>query len=156
VTTVTVAVSGTREFERLAKQLLKVDRKDLEEEVRQGQKHAFAGLEPLVKASAAAVLPKRGGYAPLMAADVRVDVRAQLKGAVAVRAVIYARGKIQHRDVRAVNAGLLRHPTFGNRSAKGWKTQRITPGFADAAVDQLSDDAFRESAEAVQRVLSRI
>lgn len=106
-------------------------------------------LDPLkveIPAQAFARMPKRGGYAALLEASTRVDIRIMTTSLVKATVKVSAMGKREERDVAARNKGSLRHPTFGNKSRKGWKTQRVTPGF----VDDPLDDAKRRVAKAAK------
>jgi len=94
-------------------------------------------------------LPKRGGYAAVMARAVKVSVTTGL-GRNALNARVYAVGKGEERDVRSVNSGVLRHPKFGHRSH--WYTTRVRSGFVDRPVLVLSDRVLEECADAAQRV----
>jgi hypothetical protein len=148
-----VSLHGGAELRYVAGKLRKAAARDLTRELRSGQRKAFRPLQPEIKAEAAATLPKRGGYAGIMSRAVKVSVRTGF-GPNALTARIYARGKVESRDVVAVNDGLLRHPRFGHRSH--WYAQRIRRGFVDRPVDRVADRVLNESAEAAERVLQQI
>jgi hypothetical protein len=92
-------------------------------------KETRAALRPTrqeVKASAAR-LPS--GYAPTMARSVRVATRVTAgSGGVRATVRVSARGKMETRDVRSIDAGRLRHPLFGRR--RHWYTTTVKPRFA--------------------------
>lgn len=124
----------------------------LKRELAGAQRRAFRPLEREIKASALRMLPKRGGYARIMAAAVKVSTRH-----VGLRyyVVIYARGRNELRDVRKVNAGFLRHPVFGHRRRK-WATTGVPPGFVMIPVRKLGDQLAQESLDALQRTIVEI
>ncbi len=141
------------ELRYLAGKLRKAAARDLTRELRQGQRKAVRPLQKEIKAEALATLPKHGGYNVTMSKAVKVSVTTGTgRNALTIR--VYAAGKADARDVRAVNAGILRHPLFGHR--KSWHTTKVRAGFVDRPVDRLSDQILRESAEAAERVLESI
>ena len=142
------------ELRYAAGQLRKAAARDLTRELRKGQRAAFRPLQKEIKAEAAATLPKRGGYNSVMARSVKVSVTTGT-GRTALTARVYATGKVEHRDVAAVNAGRLRHKVFGVWRRKVGPTL-VRPGFVDRPVDRLSDQVLKESADAVERVLDQI
>jgi hypothetical protein len=147
---ISTTVTGGAELRYVAGRLRKAAARDLTRELRAGQRAAFRPLEREIKVSAAARLP--GAYGPLMAKAVKVSLR-RGGGAVYV-ARVYARGKAELRDVRAVNGGTLRHPLFGDRNR--WYATRVRPGFVDRPVDHLMDRVLEQSAQAAERVLQSI
>ncbi len=146
-----LAMTGGPELRYVAGLLRKAAVKDLKAELRKGQRKAFTPLQKEIKLEAAAALP--GMYAGVMAKAVKVSVRTGFARTVfTVR--IYARGKVELRDVRSINAGRIRHPLFGNR--RRWYTTQVRPGFVDRPVDRNWDRVVDESADAVGRVLLQI
>jgi hypothetical protein len=145
-------ITGGAELRRVAANLRKGQARDLTVELRKGQRKAYAPLQAEVKANAAAMLP--GAYAAVMAKSVKVSVRSRFSAGAVITARVYARGKAELRDVRAVNAGAVRHPLFARRSR--WYVTRITPGFVDLAADRVADRVLSESADAAERVLMKI
>lgn len=150
---VSATLRGGAELRYVAGKLRKAAARDLTRELRAGQRKAFAPLQKEIKAEAAATLPKRGGYAGVMSRAVKVSVRTGF-GKNALTARVYARGRVESRDVVAVNAGILRHPRFGDR--RHWYAQRVRPGFVDRPADRLADRVLNDSAEALERVLQQI
>jgi hypothetical protein len=147
---ISTSVTGGAELRYVAGRLRKAAARDLTRELRAGQRQAFRPLEPEIKLEAAATLP--GAYGPLMARAVKVSLRRSAGAVYAAR--IYARGRAAKRDVRAVNAGTLRHPLFGNRTR--WFTTRVRRGFVDRPADRVMDRVLEESAQAAQKVLTSI
>ena len=89
-----------------------------------------------------------------MARAVKVSVRTGVANALTAR--VYARGRKELRDVARINAGILRHPTFGRRGLGQWHDQRVRRGFVDRPVDKLADRILDESADAAMYVLEQI
>lgn len=150
--TVSASVSSGAELRHVARLLRKAAAKDLTLEMRKAQREAVKPLRAEVRASAAATLPKRGGYAGIMARQVRVSTNATRPGTLSVR--IWARGKVEHRDVRTIDAGRLRHPVWGNR--RNWSTTNVVPGFASRAVDRVADRVLDEATEGIERIMLRL
>ena len=158
-----LTMTSGAELRYVAGLLRKAAARDLTRELRKGQRAAFRPLQKEIKAEAAATLPKRGGYNVVMSRAVKVSVTTGT-GRNALTARVYATGKREQRDVRRVNAGILRHPTFGRRTIKKkdgtvksmWQEQRIRSGFVDRPADKLADQVLKESADAVERVLDQI
>lgn len=144
-------IEGSAQLRKAAAEFRKAEKVDMRRELRKAVKATFVGLEPAVKKSAAASLPKAGGYAVIMSRAVKVTVKVRTTGDVGATARIHARGRAELRDVRSINAGRLRHPVFGNR--KNWTTTNVRPGFVDRPVDDIPDKALRETADAVDRVI---
>lgn len=144
-----LGVTGAVELRYVAGVLRKAGLKDLERERRKAQRDAVKPLQREIRAEAAATLP--GGYAPLMARAVRVTVQFGRPGSDVLTGRVYARGRKELRDVRAVNNGVLRHPVFGNRSR--WVPQPVRPGFVTRAVDRTWDRVYRASDDAHRRYL---
>lgn len=143
---VSLEVRGADELRKAARQLRRIATTHMTREIRGAVKSTVDQLlPPLLKASALAHLPS--GYAPLMAADLRVTTRTRLGANIGVTARIFARGEAELRDAARIDKGALRHPVFGRsrtvRAAEGesstgfrrrpnpWVTQRVTPGFVD-------------------------
>lgn len=112
------------------------------------------GLRTSIPA-AAARLPS--GYAPVMAADVAVSTSVRLAGrdpSISVR--VWAEGAPagDHRDVTAVDAGMLRHPLFGNRDR--WYDQAVRPGFASEPFANTRPDILAEIEKEWDQMVSRV
>lgn len=149
----TAGITGGAELRYVAGRLRKAAARDLSRELRAGQRKAVRPLQPAVRSSALAVLPKRGAYNATMARSVKVSTRIGITaGTVSVR--VYATGKTDLRDLVAVNNGILRHPLFGDR--KRWHLTRVPRGFVDKPFDALQERIVAESNDAIGRVLESI
>lgn len=98
--------------------------------VRKGLPGALDPLKVEIPEAARARMPTSGGYAALLAAATRVLVRIAT-GEASATVKVTAMGKRESRDIRARNRGSLRHPTYGNKSSRGWQNQRVRPGMVD-------------------------
>ena len=123
---VDLTVTGQRELDeaaaRLAKEARRFQRRISEatrDAVRNTYRPTLVGMVPQF-------MP--GGYAPVLARDLRVATTVSLAaGRVSVRVSAPTGGKFG-REVRQLEAGSLRHPLFGNRGF--WYRQRVRRGFA--------------------------
>jgi hypothetical protein len=148
-----VPVTGSVELRHVAALLRNAHAVDLEKELKQSQRAAVRPLSREIKAEALATLPGRGGYGATMSRAIRVTTSVGL-GRGTLTARVYASGKVEHRDVAAVNAGRIRHPLFGRR--KYWYVTSVASGFVDRPVARLIDRVRDEAAAGVDRVLQKI
>lgn len=146
-------MSSGVELRYVAGLLRKAAARDLTRELRKGQRAAVRPLQKEIKTEALATLPKRGGYNATMSKAVKVSVTTGT-GRKAMTVRVYARGKVENRDVVQVNRGILRHPVFGHRGR--WTVTKVRPHFVDRPIDKLSDQILKESADAAERVLKSI
>jgi len=152
VTLVRGGTSGA-ELRYLAAKFEKAAKTDLTRVLKRAQRNAVKPLQKEIKAEALASLPKRGGYNATMSKAVKTSASGGTPGRPLIVRV-YARGKVEERDVAAINAGRLRHPVFGHRST--WKVTRVRPGFVDRPVDKLADKVLEASADEVGQLLEEI
>lgn len=86
---------------------------------------------PALQATVPEFIPS--GFAPTLAAGLKVDTSVSFAGNPGVTAKVSApTGKPKGRAVVDFERGRLKHPLFGNRSH--WYTTRMKPGFAKAAL----------------------
>jgi len=146
-------VTSGAELRYVAAKLRKAAARDLTRELRQAYRKSVRPLQREIKEEAIAVLPKRGAYNITMSKAVKTSVLGGL-GRRALTVRVYARGKGEERDVRAVNAGIVRHPLFGHR--KHWYVTRVRRGFVDRAFDRVQDRILHDAADAAEKVLQEI
>lgn len=116
---------------------------------------AVPPIRRAIKASALATLPSRGGLNQWVAkAKVTAQIRRGATNAgVKIKDAKTSRG--QRHDLRAINAGFIRHPLWGNR--EHWYSQTVTPKFFDDAITDEGVDAFRRAVVvAVDRAIERV
>lgn len=147
---VDVRVQGARELRRAARQL-RMEAKHLPGELRDKVKQALDIIPPAVREETA-ILPS--GYAPLLAASLRFTKRVNTGVNAAVSMTVRGVGKVEQRDVRAINLGLLRHPTFGHRSR--WVGQRVRMGFIDKPFERAAPVIRDRISEAIEEMLRRL
>lgn len=129
-------VKGQAEL-RHVQGLLTVSPQRLQANMVTGIRGEMRKVQPEVKTEAG-TLPKRGGYARVMAAAIKAATSVRTAGHVIRASVkVSAQGKAAERDVATINAGRLRHPLFRNR--KHWFTTRVRPGFVTRPVKRLED-----------------
>lgn len=108
-----------------------------------------------VVAAIEAKMPKRGGYAGILARAVRVRVATDTGFTTAgVTLKTFADGQSRRRDVPALNRGILRKKVFGRPNR--WVTQRVPAGFWDDAMDKTSADAQRRVREVLDQTIERL
>jgi hypothetical protein len=110
-----------------------------------------------IKARALETLPHRGGLGAWVAAS-RVTTQVKLAGRTAAIRLTGGRNSRGGRsDIKAIDAGHVRAPSWGKRTDASWHTQTVAPGFftkpaseagqwvraADAAVDQALEQIRR-------------
>lgn len=94
-------------------------RRELTKAIREATKPA----KEAVKASALSKLPKRGGFAALVSASRVTNVVKTGSRSAGVQIKAVNAGD----NIRATDAGNVRHPVFGNRQT--WQDQKVTPGW---------------------------
>lgn len=94
------------------------------------------GVRKSIKARALEILPRAGGLNKWVAST-RVGVKVRTSGRSAGVQLKGGRNSAQKRsDVRAIDRGRVRAPSWGKRTAASWHTQSVTPGFfTDTAGD---------------------
>lgn len=143
----------------VARKLQEIGNKGLGKQMSKALQEAAKDLRPAVRDSAETLLPHRGGYATLMSKSLRFRQKIRTTATTAsVVLTIWAIGPREERDVRAVNAGRLRHPVHGKRRYIKWRNvgkkriripdpgqprlnpwvqQKVKVGFVDRPVDRL-------------------
>lgn len=119
-------------------------------------RRAAGPLRAAVKSMARAILPKLGGLGVWVSrANIRVSVKRSSRYAGV--SLFVGKDSIHGRtDMVAIDAGKVRHPTYGNR--KHWSLQAVTPGFATnvmhgSAADRFQADTLAAVDAAVAQVL---
>lgn len=126
-------------------------------------------LRPAIQVEAAARLPKRGGYAPLMSKSVRArtTVREDRLSAL-ISVTIYSAGKKQRRDIVKIDAGTLRHPVFGRsrRLRRGnragtyirnpWSVTAVPPRFVSDPIDDVGPRVVKAGREVVDDFINKL
>jgi hypothetical protein len=148
----TVAISA----DQFARELRAFDgRRSVVKAMRRGLSTSARPVLRGVRAYAVAILPARGGLGPWVAAatmswQIRYSARSagiKLRG---------RRGSARGRsDLQRIDAGQVRHPSWGRRGRGQWKAQAVPPGWWSKPLEQ---DTVIEPAvsAAVDRALDEI
>lgn len=149
---VSLRVEGARSFRDLAADCRR-EQAGSQRRIVEAMSRGARGLRQSIPAAAAGRLPS--GYAPIMAASVRVTQTVSVAaGRVGIR--IHAKGHRDARDVVAVDAGILRHPTFGRRGEGDWRVTDVRPGFASDPWAQSKDKIVGEVMDELGGMAARI
>lgn len=127
-----IRVEGANQLLKLQKDL-KAAGSDLRKGIPKAMREAAKPMTADIRASAAEVLPHRGGLAARIA-KISVRVSTRRDGVRLVGRRTKSGGLV---DVAALNAGRARHLVYGH---KPWVSQSITPGFWDKGVDKNIDE----------------
>lgn len=147
----TLRVEGADQFFVLARTLKEVGDKGLQREMYRGLNRAVKPLRERVKQSAVDTLPRKGGLGALVASTTKIRVQRRT-GARSVGIKLLATWP--GHDVKATDAGRLRHPLFGNR--RHWYGQAVTPGWWNKPTDSSGPAVRSELLVAMDAVKRKI
>lgn len=144
-----VRIEGAAKLHRVYADLKELGDGKLRRELTKAIREATKPAKDAVKASALAKLPKRGGFAALVANSRVTNVVKTGSQSAGVQIKAVNPGD----NIRATDAGNVRHPVFGNRTA--WKDQKVPAGWfsepiaaeapkVQAAVLKALDDMARK------------
>lgn len=137
-----VTVIGGEEVDAKARALLR-EASRFQRRVSQAANRAVQGsYRPVLVGMLPTFVPN--GYANELANDLRVTTSVRFTGAFpGVTATVTApTAGTKGREVRALEAGRLSHPLFGNRGY--WYRQRVTRGFASVPMKAVKPHIVRE------------
>lgn len=119
------------------------------------------GVKPAVasvRGYAAEILPRRGGLGAWVA-KARIAPRVGYSPSSAGVRLVGTRKSVKNKsDLRGIDAGRVRHPTWGRRAGNAWHSQPVAPGWwsdglrqseelwvgpVDAEVDRALDEIRR-------------
>lgn len=151
-------VTGTLELRRVSR-LLKDAPAHLRKEMRENIRKPVRPFEARIRAETPGSVPAR--YAGVLAPAIRANISTALSGSgLGYTIVVHAKGRSEDRDLKAVNAGILRHKTFGRSTSRTgrslWFAQKVRGGMVDRAVDDLGRRLAQEIGKAVDAVADRI
>lgn len=137
---------------------------EMRKDLAAGTRKALRPLKKEISAAALAYLPKRGGYAPLMARAVKVATRVSASSEIRAYVTVSAKGKVEERDVRRVNRGELRHKLFGKthyinkfgERKSGWFTTTVRRGFVDDPVQEAGKRVASEAKSVVDKIADEL
>jgi hypothetical protein len=157
-----VQVTGQRDLYRLAHNLHTAGQKGLKRELDKASRKAGQVIAKEVKDHTKDYIP--ANFERRWDTSFEADVEVRLIAGRRITVVFYARGKTVRRDIRAINAGRLRHPVFGrNRRLKNgtlqanpWVMQTIRPGLVDEPARRAMPKARKQIEDAIDRVSQQI
>lgn len=121
-------MAGAEDFARLARRLKDAGETGLRRELGKAISDAVKPFEATISAAPYLYPYMPDRYADVLAADLRVTTTRHA-GATAYGVAIKVQGRLHNRQVQRLNAGVIRHPVFGDN--ENWKTQTrgMRPGF---------------------------
>lgn len=157
-----VQVTGQKDLYRLAHNLHTAGQKGLKRELDKASRQAGDVIAKEVRDHTKDYIPANFESRFDTALETKVEVR--LVASRRITIVFWARGKTVNRDIKAINAGRLRHPVFGrNRRLKNgtlqanpWVMQRIRPGLVDEPAERALPKAKQKIEDAINRVSQQI
>lgn len=157
-----VQVTGQKDLFRLAHNLHEAGQKGLKRELDKASRQAGDVIAKEVRDHTKDYIPANFERRWDTAFEAKVEVR--LVASRRITVVFYARGKAQRRDIKAINAGRLRHPVYGRfrrlkdgtRKANPWVVQAIRPGLVDEPATRAMPKARKKIEDAIDRVSQQI
>lgn len=131
-------------------------RKEVTKQLRKEIRVPVPAIRKAVRQRAMTTLPRRGGL-NVWVAKARVVADTKLSGRGAgIRLKGTRKSRNDKSDLRAINAGRVRAPSWGRRSRSGdWHNQQVTPGFFTVPAGDLA--TWRAAAlKAVDQALDTI
>ncbi len=161
-----VRVEGAATLHRVAAQIRAEGRKSLAREMSTALSRATEPVKKAIRESAAETMPREGGYQAAFDSSLRFrSSRRNSDSQASVSLSTYAEGSEERRDIRALEAGKLRHPVHG-RSRPGprkgeripnpWSVTSIRPGFWKRGTDKALDAAQHELENVINDFAKRL
>jgi hypothetical protein len=150
---VDVDLQGGLDYAALARRLRKAGERDLMRELTKGVTKATRPVPKAIRAEARAILPKRGGlnvYVARMSIRTKKYTGGRQAGVVITGAKKKGTGKV---DVRRINQGKVRHPTYGHGP---WRLQQVPRSFWTRPTNKAGPRARLEIQSAMRRVARQI
>lgn len=147
---VDIRIQGADQLEALAKALKAAGNNELRKELLAGIRAAAKPTVADVKANLGAHLPRRGGFAAIMARS-SIGVRTRTSGQ---NTGVRIQAKHSKHDLVAIDRGILRHPVFGNRDR--WVTQTIVPGLVSNPIEDAKPRIRTGVLEAMENTARKI
>lgn len=130
------------------------DRKEVLKSFRKSLREPLPDIRKALRKAAVDRLPRRNGLGEWVARTVyraNVSVTTGSAAGVAVRG---GRNSDRKRsDIRAIDRGRVRAPSWGHRTAASWHTQAVKPGFFTETISGFSGQYGRLANEAVAEAL---
>lgn len=148
-----VVVQGDEQYRRLALALKAAGDKGLRRKLNKAVNKSTRPVAREVRKEARATLPSSGGlnvYVATMSIRTKRYTSAARAGVEITGSKRKGRGKV---DVRRINAGTLRHPTYGHNP---WTAQHVPPGFWDRPIRKVGPRAVNDIRAAMQVTANEI
>lgn len=163
-----VRIEGVADLRKVAAQIRAEGNKDLSRELVAGLRDATLPVQRAIREEYED-LPTRGGYAAVFGKSLRFRTSQRAGGNSARLALTtFADGTKERRDIRRVEAGILRHPVFGrsrrirvgNRAGTAlpnpWAVTTIRGGYHRRGSEKAADEAEREMIAVAARLAARL
>lgn len=133
------------------------DRKVVLRELRKGIREPFPAVRKRIRATAVDILPHKGGLNE-WAARIRITLSVKVSGRrvrVTVSGGRNSRGGVS--DIRALDRGRVRHPSWGRKGPGEWHTEQVPDGFfTDTVADSPEwlnavDASFDRALDTIRR-----
>ena len=142
---------GIEKFAQVARDLKAAGDKDLRRELYRGLNRATKPLKEAAKANTAAKLPQRGGLAARVSrARYSTKGRAGKNPSVSI---VVKDSKNRSVDLKAIDAGQVRHPTFKDGP---WVTQPVPAGTITDPMMEGVDDVRVQLLAAIDAVATKL
>lgn len=117
-------------LDELVRDIRRFDRrKEVVKALRAKIRQPVPGVRRAIKARALATLPRRGGL-NVWVSRTRVSAVVRLAGRTAGVRLKGSRKSLNDKsDLRRLDLGTVRAPSWGRRTTGAWHTQRVTPGY---------------------------
>ena len=145
-----IMVNGQRQMRVVADRMRRAER-ELDRDLTNGIRRAVRPLGPAIKRAIPVYMPS--GYSPVLAGSLETTTSVRRVRNAGVSVKVYAVGKVKHRDVAALDRGVLAHKTWGRLP---WHRQRIKSGFATEQFQKMRDPILAEMKKVVDDHLERI
>lgn len=150
-----VKITGADQMEKLGRDLRAAGAKTLRKEFMRAGRELGKPVADAFKAAALADLPKKGGLNEWVAKRMKTKTQIRLSGKnVGISFVTRHKGERGLSDLKALNAGRVRYPLFGDRDH--WYVHGVAPGFIFRAFDAMSEDVRNEFLAAVDRTTEQL
>lgn len=134
------------------------DRRQVVKAMRRAITKPVPAIRRKIKAHAVAILPRRGGLGEwAAAATISTSVRYASARSAGVKLKGSRKSRRDKSDLKRLDAGVVRAPSWGHRGAGAWHTQQVTAGwFTDPVVDspewyKAADDAVDQAFDVIRR-----
>jgi len=163
-----VVISGQAKLQALAEQIQAEGNKGLGREMTAALRRVSKPIQAEVTEEYSG-LPARGEYVNTFTKSMKW--RTALRGAArsaSFRLLLFGEGEHERRDIKALEAGRLRHPVFGrsrrvrrgarrgSRDKNPWAVTSIRGGYFERGTDRAADAVEREMAKVLDEFVDRL